>query len=51
MDGCGWVYMDVDACGCIWMWGYVDVYGCGWTPLVWPGYAPVWGLGGDLMEK
>ena len=25
--------------------------GGGWTPEVWPGYAPVWGLCADLLEK
>ena len=54
--------MDVGVCGYIWMWVDVDVYGCGWMciwmymdvdgpPDVWPGYAPVWGLCADLLEK
>ena len=47
VDMCGWMWMDVDGCGYLWM----DVDICGWTPVVWPGYAPVWGLGRDLLEK
>ena len=37
VDGCGYLWMDVDICG--------------WTPVVWPGYAPVWGLDRDLLTK
>ena len=47
VDMCGYVWMDVDGCGYLWM----DVDICGWTPEVWPGYAPVWGLCADLLEK
>ena len=47
LDGCGWMYMDVDVYGCGCMWMYMDVGVCGY---IWMGWVGLGWVGLEVLK-